>query len=59
MIRYKIPKKKFIVRNQIKQVAILDCSEEAVLSHSFFNIFPENVSGRVLLLVIIQTDCSE
>ena len=29
------------------------------LCHPFLNIFPENNGGRVLLLVKLQTDCSE
>ena len=53
-------KRNFIVRNQITlQVAILGCSEAAVRSHPFSKILPENTSGRVLLLVKLQTDCSE
>ena len=50
----------FIVINRITlQGAILDCSEAAVHSHPFSNISPENAGGRVLLLVKLQTDCSE
>ena len=50
----------FIVRNRITlQAAILDCSEAAVHSHPFSEISPENTGGRVLLLVKLQTDCSE
>ena len=47
-----MPKKKIIVRNRVTlQVAILDCSEPAVHSHLFSNIFPENTGRRVLILV--------
>ena len=50
----------FIVRNRIKlQAAILDCSEAAVHSHPFSKISPGNTGGRVILLVKLQTDCSE
>ena len=34
-------------------------SEAAVQSHPFSKDFPENTDGRVLLLVKLQTDCSE
>ena len=55
-----MPKEIFIVRNRITlQAAILDCSEAAVHSHPFSKISPENTGGRVLLLVKLQTDCSE
>ena len=55
-----MPKEIFIVRNRIAlKVAILDCSEAAFHSHPFSKIFPENIDGRVLLLVELQTDCSE
>ena len=61
MLRYKrMPKEIFIVRNRItSQAAILDCSEAAVHSHPFLKVSPENTGGRVLLLVKLQTDCSE
>ena len=61
MLRYKkLRKEIFIVTNQIKlQAAILDCSEATVHSHPFSKISPENTGGRVLLLVKLQTDCSE
>ena len=61
MLRCKnMRKETFIVKNQIKsQAAILDCSEAAVHSHSFSKISPENTGGRVLLLVKLQTYCSE
>ena len=53
-------KKVFNVRNQITlQAAILDCSETAVHCHPFSKISPGNSGGRVLLLVELQTDCSE
>ena len=53
-------KRNFILRNRITlQVAILGCSEAAVCSHPFSKILPENTSGRVLLLVKLQTDFSE
>ena len=53
-------KETFVVRNRIiLQIAILDCSEVAVDSHPFSKISPGNTSGRVLLLVKLQTDCSE
>ena len=55
-----MPKEIFIVRNRITlQAAILDCSEAAVHSHPFSKISPGNTGGRVLLLVKLQTDCSE
>ena len=41
------------------QAAILDWSEAAVHSHPFSKISPEDTSGRVLLLVKLETDCSE
>ena len=48
------------VRNQITlQAVILDYSEAAVHSHSFSKISSGNSSGRVLLLVKLETDCSE
>ena len=61
MLRCKNMRKEiFIVKNQIKsQAAILDCSEAAVHSHPFSKISPENTGGRVLLLVKLQTYCSE
>ena len=61
MLHYKrIHKEIFIVRNRITlQAAILDCSEAAVHSHSFSKISPGNSGGRVLLLVKLETDCSE
>ena len=50
----------FIVRNQMTlQAAVLDCSEADVHSHPFLKISPENAGGRVLLLVKLETDCSE
>ena len=50
----------FTVRNRKKlQAAILDCSGAAVHIHSFLKIYPENIGGRVLLLVKLETDCSE
>ena len=50
----------FIVRNPITlQVATLDCSEAAVYSHPFSKISPGNTDGRVILLIKIQTNCSE
>ena len=61
MLRYKtMPKEIFIVRNRITlQAAFLDCSETTVHSHPFSKISPENIGSRVLLLVKLQTDCSE
>ena len=61
MLRYKrIPKEIFNVRNRITlQAAILDCLEAAVHSHPFSKISPGNTGDRVLLLVKLQTDCSE
>ena len=41
------------------QAAISHCSEAAVHSHSFLKIFPEIPGVIVLLLVKLQTDCSE
>ena len=56
----KMPKEIFIVRNRITlQAAILDGSEAAVYSHLFSKISPENTGGRVLILIKLQTDCSE
>ena len=53
-------KKIYIVRNRIiLQAAILDCSEAAVHSHPFSKSYPENTGCRVLLLVKLQTGCSE
>ena len=50
----------FVVRTRITlQAAILDCSEAAVHSHPFLKFSPENIGGRVLLLVKLETDCSE
>ena len=55
-----MPKEIFLVRNRISlQAAIRDCSEAAIYSHLFSQISPENTGGRVLLLVKLQTDCSE
>ena len=55
-----MPKEIFILRNQMTlQAAIMDCSEAAVHSHPFSKTFPENTGGRVLLLVKLQTSCSE
>ena len=55
-----MPKEIFILRNQMTlQAAIMDCSEAAVHSHPFSKAFPENTSGRVLLLVKLQSSCSE
>ena len=41
------------------QAAISHCSEADVHSHALLKIFPENSGVRVLLLVKLQTDCSE
>ena len=41
------------------QAAISHCSEAAVHSHPLLKISPENLAVRVLLLVKLQTDCSE
>ena len=61
MLRYKKMRKViFVVRSRITlQAAILGCSEAAVHSHPFLKIYPENIGGRVLLLVKLETDCSE
>ena len=61
MLRYnKDSKEIFTVRNQITlQAAILKCSEAAVHSNLFSKICQGNTGGRVLLLVKLQTDCSE
>ena len=49
-----------VVRDRITlQTAILDCSEVAVQSHPFSKKSPGNIGGTVLLLVKLQTDCSE
>ena len=60
-VSYKRMRKEiFIVGNRVTlQAAILDCSEAAVHSHPFSKISPGNTGGRVLLLVKLQTDCSE
>ena len=53
-------KKIFIVRNRITlQAALLDRSEATIDSHLFSKIYPGNTGARVLLLVKLQTDCSE
>ena len=45
----------FIVGNWITlQAAFLDCLGAAVHSHSFLKLSPENVGGRVLLLVLLD-----
>ena len=50
----------FIVRNRITlQAAILDYSEAAVHSHPFSKISPGNIIRRVILLVKLQTGCSQ
>ena len=69
-----MPKEILIVRNRITlRAAILKqpptrffleifrlyCSEADVYSHLFSKISPENTGGRVLLLVKLQTGCSE
>ena len=55
-----MPKEIFIVKNRITlQACILECSEAAANSHSFSKMSPENSGGRVLLLVKLQTDCSD
>ena len=41
------------------QAAISHCSEAAVCSHPFLKTSLENSGVRVLLLVKLQTDCSE
>ena len=41
------------------QATILDCLEAAVHSHPFWKSYSENTSGRVLLLVKLQTEYSE
>ena len=52
--------KNFIMRNRITlQAAIMDCSGAAVHCHPFPKISPGYTGGRVLLLVKLQTDCSE
>ena len=55
-----MPKEIFILRNRIiLQSAILDCFEAAVHSIIVSKISLENTSGRALLLVKLQTDCSQ
>ena len=55
-----MPKEIFIVRNRITlQSAILACSKAAVHSLAVSKMSLENTSGRVLLLVKLQTDSSE
>ena len=55
-----MPQKNFIVRNRYTlQAGILDCPEAAVHSHPFSKISSGNTSGRAILLVKLQTDCSE
>ena len=50
----------FIVRSQITlQAAVSDCSEAAIHSHPFSKTSPVKTGVRVLLLVKLQTDCSE
>ena len=49
----------FIMRNRITLAAILDCSEAAVNSRPFSKISSGNTDGRIILLVELQTDCSE
>ena len=50
----------FVVRNSIRlKAATLDCSEAAVYSHPLSKISLENTGGRVLLLVKLETGCSE
>ena len=52
--------KEILLRDRITLQAVsLDCSEAAVHSHPFSKIFSENTGGRVFLLSILQTDCSE
>ena len=60
-MRYKrMPKEIFIARNRItSQTALLNCSEAAIHRHLFPKISPGNTGGTVLLLVKLQTDCSE
>ena len=61
MLRYKrIQREIFIVRNWITLLAaISDYSEAAVQSYPFSNISSEIAGCRVLVLVKLQTDCSE
>ena len=61
VLRYeRIPKEIFVVRNRITlQAAISDCSEAVVHSHPLSKISPKNTGERSLLLVKLQTDCSE
>ena len=50
----------FIARNRITLLGtILDCSEAAVHSYPFSKIYPGNTGGRVLLLIKLQSECSE
>ena len=41
------------------QAAILHCPEAAIHSHAFLKTSPETSGVRALLLVNLQTDCSE
>ena len=43
----------------ILQAATSHCSETVVHIHPFLKISPENLDVRVLILVKLQTDCSE
>ena len=49
----------YATKNVFLEIFRLDCSEAAVRSHPFSNVFPENTVGGVLLLVKLQTGCSE
>ena len=46
-------------KNVFLEIFHFECSEAVVQSHPFSKIYPENTGGRVLLLVKLQTDCSE
>ena len=61
MLRYKRMRKEiFIVRNRFTlQATILDCSEPADHRHPFSKISPGNTGGRAILLLKLQTACSE
>ena len=41
------------------QRAISHCSKAAIHTHPFLKVSPENSGVRALLLVKLQTDCSE
>ena len=60
-LSYKNTKESFYYEktNYITQAAISEFAEAAVHSHPFSKICLRNTDDRVLLLVKLQTDCSE